>query len=218
MRKGFTLIELLVVIAIIAILAAILFPVFARAREKAKQTSCLSNVKQLMTACRMYVGDYDDNFCWAYHQPGAVETRYWFNKWLPYVKNKEVFVCPSSPNLRYRGYGNYGYNIRGLPGQNTSTGYDGFGYYYADHDTWNNGVVNLSDVEFPAEAIVLGDQSARDYSGDGLYLITYSVLNFLPDVHNGGGNYGFVDGHAKWLKPETVHGDPICLATRKGMP
>ena len=91
-RRGFTLIELLVVIAIIAILAAILFPVFARAREKAKQTSCLNNMKQLGTAALLYQNDFDDYFV-----PYAV----WGNKWFtgllePYIKSKDAFVCPSS--------------------------------------------------------------------------------------------------------------------------
>lgn len=98
-RPGFTLIELLVVIAIIAILAAILFPVFATVREKARQTSCLSNLKQLGTAMLMYAADHDGLF------PPAVgrqphETNPYEYSWLrriePYVKNTGVFICPSS--------------------------------------------------------------------------------------------------------------------------
>jgi prepilin-type N-terminal cleavage/methylation domain-containing protein/prepilin-type processing-associated H-X9-DG protein len=97
-RKGFTLIELLVVIAIIAILAAILFPVFAKARERAKATGCLSNMKQIGTSARMYVDDYDGMlvpYGIAYKTPsGTVSER--FTKLLePYTKNLEVFTCPS---------------------------------------------------------------------------------------------------------------------------
>ncbi|MGM0491747.1 MAG: DUF1559 domain-containing protein, partial [Armatimonadota bacterium] len=88
-RTGFTLIELLVVIAIIAILAAILFPVFARAREKARQTSCLSNVKQLMIGVQMYAQDYDERL-----------PRHGFPRWTikiyPYVNNVQVYSCPSA--------------------------------------------------------------------------------------------------------------------------
>lgn len=121
MRKNaFTLIELLVVIAIIAILAAILFPVFAQAREKARQTSCLSNLKQIGTATMMYVQDYDEQYyphrfncggvtCPGYlngatrtadsaHLSGGAEFRYyWVYLLQPYVKNYGLFKCPSNP-------------------------------------------------------------------------------------------------------------------------
>src|SRR6056297_1371472 len=118
--KGFTLIELLVVIAIIAILAAILFPVFARAREKARQTSCLSNLKQIGLAFRMYVGDYDDTMPgYIIYTPVDVVGPYtgdsrgylfWMDVLYPYVKNKQVFVCPS---YSYSGgyFGGYGWNV-----------------------------------------------------------------------------------------------------------
>jgi prepilin-type N-terminal cleavage/methylation domain-containing protein/prepilin-type processing-associated H-X9-DG protein len=213
-RRGFTLIELLVVIAIIAILAAILFPVFARAREKARQSACLSNVKQLMTACLMYVQDYDESFCWAQHHPGA--GRFWYEKWAPYVKNAQIFICPSKPTgIGYSG--GYGYNIRGQSGQATVTGWDGFGYYYLDRDTWNDTVVCLADIKAPSESIVIGDPGSNSYSAHGLYLITYSPT-YLAVLHNEGGNYGFADGHAKWMKPYDVYAKPVSLATRQGMP
>ncbi|MDR3691136.1 MAG: prepilin-type N-terminal cleavage/methylation domain-containing protein [Fimbriimonas sp.] len=99
MKKAFTLIELLVVIAIIAILAAILFPVFAQAKEAAKKTSCLSNSKQLMTSILMYTNDYDDTppqTSWQKDKTNKYQVQW---SWLvqPYVKNIQIFVCPSDP-------------------------------------------------------------------------------------------------------------------------
>ena len=100
MRKGFTLIELLVVIAIIAILAAILFPVFARARAKARQASCASNVKQLMLGILMYNQDYDGRLPMVYNDISG--TRYWwFYRIQPYCKNTQIFKCPSQTSTRW---------------------------------------------------------------------------------------------------------------------
>src|SRR3982751_4194193 len=102
-RHGFTLIELLVVIAIIAILAAILFPVFAQAREKARQIACLSNTKQIGLAVLMYSQDYDETYPIAYWVPvsaagyGSVTTATcgWAALLQPYIKNAGTFLCPS---------------------------------------------------------------------------------------------------------------------------
>src|SRR5436309_10313307 len=102
--SGFTLIELLVVIAIIAILAAILFPVFAQAREKAPQTTCLSNQKQLGTAMSMYIQDYDERFPnWRTLVPKSVENPNakvtWVENMQPYAKNKKIWICPSDSTV-----------------------------------------------------------------------------------------------------------------------
>jgi len=102
--RGFTLIELLVVIAIIAILAAILFPVFANVREKARQTSCLSNEKQIGLGIAQYVEDYDETYMPA-EAVGGNNAGYgndgygWASRVYPYVKSTEVFTCPDDPSL-----------------------------------------------------------------------------------------------------------------------
>lgn len=122
LRKGFTLIELLVVIAIIAILAAILFPVFAQAKEAAKKTSCGQNMRQMGLALSMYMGDWDDVYPAGYYYnspngPGSLDDS-GINNWsgviMPYVKSKKVFVCPSDP-------------IKGQPPTNFLPGNDGEG-------------------------------------------------------------------------------------------
>jgi prepilin-type N-terminal cleavage/methylation domain-containing protein len=118
--RGFTLIELLVVIAIIAILAAILFPVFAQARDRARQATCLSNIKQLSLGVLMYAQDYDEQLLyrptqkhceWRYICSTAKEPRWWLNWWdvvLPYTKNNQIYQCPSAATVKESMLSNYG--------------------------------------------------------------------------------------------------------------
>src|SRR5258708_24415671 len=118
-RKGFTLIELLVVIAIIAILAAILFPVFAQARESARKASCISNLKQLGLAVMMYNQDFDEMYpinSWDGALMGSTDNdlhmdgprfTLWMWRILPYTKNKQIFVCPSDPARGKSGWRGY---------------------------------------------------------------------------------------------------------------
>jgi prepilin-type N-terminal cleavage/methylation domain-containing protein/prepilin-type processing-associated H-X9-DG protein len=136
-RSGFTLIELLVVIAIIAILAAILFPVFAQAREKARSSSCLSNNKQILTAWKMYAQDYDEQQVWSWYlndglmggAPGPTDNginRPWMDGLNPYVKNAQIFICPSGS----RNVGDY---AGGLPSHAKVTSH----YVYPSWVTYN---------------------------------------------------------------------------------
>ena len=195
MRRGFTLIELLVVIAIIAILAAILFPVFARAREKARQTSCLSNEKQLGLAQLMYAQDYDETLT------GRVM---WVRLLEPYVKNRQLFACPSWGNpvdltgLAYcqTQYGAYPM-LRGMKG----------GYCVACGTTGTAPGRTLALCRMPAESVWLFE-SAPSTSPTSLSGCT-SHSNPLqacadgprPAIrHNDGCNVSFLDGHSKWAK------------------
>ncbi len=185
MRRGFTLIELLVVIAIIAILAAILFPVFARAREKARQASCLSNVKQLGLAIMQYVQDYDEVYPMTrigatYWCPISGVTGYLLE---PYVKNAQVFRCPSTSSATYC----YGYNRRllGLWVGN-STDYTPY---------------NMAQIVAPAQKHMLGD-SSNDY-----YCYNDTTVNGfgLCGTHNEMANVVYADGHGKAVKPDPIN-------------
>jgi len=199
MKRGFTLIELLVVIAIIAILAAILFPVFARAREKARQTSCLNNVKELQLAILMYIGDYDETFCLASNY--AAGTR-WFTLIDPYVKNTQIWMCPSFKHAYASSTRqSYGWNIYG-----GRTG-RGMGYYDGDVRTYTGLRLRLSEIPKPAETINVGDEPEWENGWRGyIYL---SSLTGPATVHSEGGNYGFVDGHAKWVSQTAVYGNDL---------
>ena len=207
--RGFTLIELLVVIAIIAILAAILFPVFARAREKARQTSCLNNVKQFVLAEMQYIQDYDEQFPWiegpasgyhyVLHGLRATGITNADSPLVPYIKNNEVGVCPSRKDA-----GDY----ISTPWQ---WGYGGNYSHFPDYYPYNPGRnLALADVNAPSEVMLLGestfycllycpfcDPSYRDANG------------YTTTKHNGGSNVGFVDGHAKWLSVDTIKGTDI---------
>ena len=178
-RRGFTLIELLVVIAIIAILAAILFPVFAKAREKARQSSCQSNVKQLGLAFMQYKQDYDERWASMYWSGGwqPQASGYWGGEITPYVKNTQIFLCPSKTDTTCSYiYNNYLGNAGGGAGR-------------AD-----------ADLQKPAETVILGDSTGNGWWAlDGSTMATFGHANCrLKAVHNEGANFVYTDGHAKW--------------------
>jgi prepilin-type N-terminal cleavage/methylation domain-containing protein/prepilin-type processing-associated H-X9-DG protein len=136
-RSAFTLIELLVVIAIIAILAAILFPVFAQAREKARQTSCLSNTKQLALAHLMYAQDYDERLVTSWSQGFPGDFSYYTQ---PYIKNTKILFCPSNP-MTASGISSACGNPNLAPGgvDNPFRENNMWGYGYNTGADWNNG-------------------------------------------------------------------------------
>jgi prepilin-type N-terminal cleavage/methylation domain-containing protein/prepilin-type processing-associated H-X9-DG protein len=193
-RRGFTLIELLVVIAIIAILAAILFPVFAKAREKARQSSCLSNLKQLGLGVLSYAQDYDEKFPLAV--AGGPTPPIWLFPELidPYLKNTQIWQCPSkkdSLNVTALGKPNVCYSVD-LGTAIPANPYRLFGAPAAGLYS-----CSLGSVDMPAQTAMMCDAV-----GSVTDLTTMTINE--DQRHNDGCNYVYVDGHAKWDRIERV--------------
>ena len=238
-RRGFTLIELLVVIAIIAILAAILFPVFAQAREKARAIACLSNEKQMGTALMMYAQDYDEGFptfnerwyclvnsfvaCNA-NPPSDTPDREWDAKLYPYVKNGDpanistpnwsgVWHCPDAAadtSTTGRSYGvNYAY-----------------AYDYDANSPYQFRYVGIPELDSPASAVFLGDGSTfglmdMPHHFAGYYEHFHLTGGPPPDRdrpyrHSDGANYVFLDGHAKYQKADFMFPHPVAPSKNTG--
>ncbi len=208
-RRGFTLIELLVVIAIIAILAAILFPVFARAREKARQTNCLNNLKQLGLGMLMYAQDYDEKFSSIagsqysgmfgvtsipgmgdfnlHTSPDHSPYYYWWGwAWgiYPYVKNAQIYLCPSTDYHCYQ----VAYGLQARCPNSAGTG------MIPMFDSSQK----VGAFTTPAETGMIFEKG----NGGGNQYVLSDPHYACRISHNDGMNIAFVDGHAKWMKGE----------------
>jgi prepilin-type N-terminal cleavage/methylation domain-containing protein/prepilin-type processing-associated H-X9-DG protein len=210
-NAGFTLIELLVVIAIIAILAAILFPVFAQAREKARAISCLSNLKQSGTAYAMYTQDYDEYTPpQKTYDPTGDGRGYWYMKLQPYIKNFGIMVCPdrsgtttssSNPTELNGKLAGYGYN----DGWVSDSGY-GLSSVTQDPGlpagkTFRPGE-NIASIVAPADCVAFGDTyDTPGYSiaMDNIFSGSDGPTATSQIRHQTHLNYAFVDGHAKTI-------------------
>jgi len=222
MRKhvhAFTLIELLVVIAIIAILAAILFPVFAQAREKARAISCVSNMKQINLAMLMYAQDYDETLPINRRFGFDTELYYYTWRWAvqPYIKNEGVWLCPSAPRHLNEFWwpevmGSPFIGGRGCIADVTMTLDDfnanprrwkGLANYASNgHWNWYDERLRLSYFQKPASIISLLE--TRDPWPDmEAWTIPWDFGDGYGGIgcfHNKAGNWGFIDGHVKWLR------------------
>ena len=215
---GFTLIELLVVIAIIAILAAILFPVFARARSKAQQNTCLSNTKELALAANMYVSDYD-NMCFfgSYYDASSALVS-WPCELFPYVKNNQIFVCPSDINQRTEDPNGHptaantpapvSYCMNGITTSN-------WGSCSGSMTGYNGGVpMSMEKVDDTARTILFYDYNDQ-LAGSRVEAYNYQAYqvdlqvpgktmptttqSWTASHHAGGYNTAYMDGHSKWV-------------------
>ncbi len=214
-RNGFTLIELLVVIAIILILAAILFPVFARARENARRTSCLSNFKQIGMGIMQYTQDHDEKFPNNWDKTalqtdtsmpgykfividgsGSPSGRYptWMDFIYPYAKSLQIFDCPSVP-VANRDRPSYGYS--GCFGGRNKSSYD--------NRLSDTAPISLATVTRPAEVYVVFEFNSYYSYYAGPYDVgdkarhALAANNFLVAPHLSGGSAAFADGHVKWM-------------------
>ncbi len=209
-RRAFTLIELLVVIAIIAILAAILFPVFAQAKEAAKRVTCTSNVKNFALAFLMYNTDYDDTFLTENNSDDLNDHGEYQYILQPYIKNRQVVYCPTrtrtgcdttiDPTGRCLGYApNFGiYSYQ-----------NGTGIFHLREDDprtdlpdpgsmWRGR--NMGDFAHPAQTIMIGDTNDTNMYTLAFYFQTGDGETPAAVRHGGNYQYAFVDGHAKNMK------------------
>ncbi len=224
-RRAFTLVELLVIIAIIAILAAILFPVFARARENARRSSCQLNLKQIGLGALQYAQDYDETLFRSFYGPNQaiaatadsdpVDYYKWMDAIFPYVKSEQVFVCPSDPLMKYafrsgKNYGSYGLNGAYGAGPDTTT----------PPRSSKDYLVRLSQMQAPATTVWFTDNNnaalpPNTGGSQGFFWATtppaigvgptgLRQLQNIVERHLDTTNVLFCDGHVKAMKLDTL--------------
>jgi len=205
--KGFTLIELLVVIAIIAILAAILFPAFAKAREAARRSSCSSNLKQIGLGLMQYSQEYDEQLPAGVNGVGA-----WALVIQPYIKSTNLFACPSNTKSS-----NFMQNTGGkIPQSYVANGVESSKTYMGGISPMNeiggtapSGGVSLASIVAPTQLIMVFENAGLNTYGDQ-YSLAGNLDNAQYDFtnHLTTSNYLFGDGHVKSLKPLAT-GTPV---------
>jgi prepilin-type N-terminal cleavage/methylation domain-containing protein/prepilin-type processing-associated H-X9-DG protein len=212
-KRGFTLIELLVVIAIIAILASILFPVFARARENARRASCQSNLKQLALGVFQYAQDYDGHLSGASGTNSSTQVNIWETAYMPYLKSDQLLFCPSAPKFKGTAgslnAAQYGFPTDWDGSKNyicalTRLSSEGLGSETAG--TRLDALPNASLMCLIAETRWASNYTTLGY-GSPIFSAThyYTTLGLdVPDRHFDGSNYAYADGHVKWLKKSAV--------------
>jgi prepilin-type N-terminal cleavage/methylation domain-containing protein/prepilin-type processing-associated H-X9-DG protein len=224
-RRAFTLIELLVVIAIIALLAAILFPVFARARENARKSSCLNNIKQIGLGLQQYTQDYDET---TPVNHGGSGDPIWQHRLMTYMKSYQIWQCPSDSNKTAPGYGS-GASL-GLSPATFHTS------YIANVNANGQSIANMT---FPSKTVYASDGGSRYVSADPAtwtpkvqsWILQYNTDGNVQSAnadwaapstrHMDTSNVLFIDGHAKALAPEIWYAgskSAACLNISTGCP
>ena len=209
--RGFTLIELLVVVSIITMLVAIVFPTFVAARERARQSNCASNLKQIALASLMYAHACDERFPQNYFFTPAHEQMYWWMDVIqPFMSNWQIFICPSGiPNEfetdRPRGLPNpllstYGANALLPTGLPMADGYRPGGVM-----SRYPGPASLSEIRRPAECIMVAEAYHSDLSRRGTVDAFSQPDGYILKHHNGMANWAFVDGHVKAMGASEPH-------------
>ena len=212
MKRAFTFLEVLLVLFVVGVLAALLFPVFSRARENSRRSSCQSNLKQIGLGFLQYVRDYDETFPLAYTDndaSGAYNANFdkgWADNVQPYIKSTQVFQCPGEPSA-------YAPPLRATD------------YWYSAPISQEETIASLRK---PAQTVMCGDgvampaafmatHGALAYDGDAPSLkyngdvwdTTEQTVGQGGRRHLDGMNFLFCDGHVKWLHPETVGAAPV---------
>lgn len=187
-KRGFTLIEICIVLTVVLVLVALLFPVVGRVREKGRQATCQSNLKQMNLAFRQYASDYDSS---------DVGQHNWQEALIPYIKNNQIYECPSESR----------------DGNSTKTGMDTDYFYFGVFNILKSGkYVGVNEaaqsnldasklMTFADSPFGVPSYTTKAQGSCGSY--------FVADRHSGGGNWAFADGHVKWLTPQAGV-DAIC--------